>query len=117
MKDLADAAIRMVIQGAKQYLEAHKLQPVSNEALAECCKSWCKINLPEALADAKEAFACHMDRIAITTFQATMMGAGIEAAKEASVPPTPSPVCYFNEADCGGVFDGFSVSSDADPGL
>ncbi len=23
----------------------------------------------------------------------------------------------FNEADCGGVFDGFSVSSDADPGL
>lgn len=23
----------------------------------------------------------------------------------------------FNEADCGGVFDGFNVSSDADPGL
>jgi len=23
----------------------------------------------------------------------------------------------FNEADCGGVFDGFTVTSDADPGL
>lgn len=23
----------------------------------------------------------------------------------------------FNEADCGGVFDGFQVTSDADPGL
>ena len=24
---------------------------------------------------------------------------------------------HFNEGDCGGVFDGFSVTSDADPGL
>lgn len=24
---------------------------------------------------------------------------------------------YFNEADCGGVWDGFQVTSDADPGL
>jgi hypothetical protein len=24
---------------------------------------------------------------------------------------------WFDEADCGGTFDGFSVSSDADPGL
>jgi hypothetical protein len=28
-----------------------------------------------------------------------------------------SPRCDFNEADCGGVFDGFCVTSDADPGL
>jgi hypothetical protein len=27
------------------------------------------------------------------------------------------PEFDFNEADCGGVFDGFSVTSDADPGL
>ncbi len=27
------------------------------------------------------------------------------------------PPSTFNEADCGGTFDGFSVSSDADPGL
>lgn len=24
---------------------------------------------------------------------------------------------YFNEAECGGTFDGFNVTSDADPGL
>jgi hypothetical protein len=28
---------------------------------------------------------------------------------------TPAP--HFNEADCGGVFDGYQVTSDADPGL
>lgn len=28
----------------------------------------------------------------------------------------PRPV-EFNEADCGGAFDGFQVTSDADPGL
>ena len=27
------------------------------------------------------------------------------------------PRCEFNEADCGGVFDGFCVVSDADPGM
>lgn len=27
------------------------------------------------------------------------------------------PAPDFNEADCGGVFDGFRVTSDADPGL
>jgi hypothetical protein len=27
------------------------------------------------------------------------------------------PEFDFHEADCGGVFDGFSVTSDADPGL
>ncbi len=30
----------------------------------------------------------------------------------------PAPKrAHFNEADCGGVFDGFGVVSDADPGL
>lgn len=35
--------------------------------------------------------------------------------------PWPKPerprIPSFNENDCGGVFDGYSVSSDADPGL
>jgi hypothetical protein len=31
-------------------------------------------------------------------------------------PALRSPVA-FNESDCGGAFDGFTVSSDADPGL
>lgn len=32
-------------------------------------------------------------------------------------PPKPQPSYAFNEAGCGGTFDGFSVTSDADPGL
>lgn len=35
---------------------------------------------------------------------------GVVPDKRKHIPP-------FNEADCGGVFDGFTVSSDADPGL
>ena len=31
--------------------------------------------------------------------------------------PAARPSCRFNEADCGGAFDGFNVTSDADPGL
>lgn len=31
--------------------------------------------------------------------------------------PQPRPVVSFREADCGGAFDGFTVTSDADPGL
>ena len=31
-------------------------------------------------------------------------------------PCVPAP-CRFHEADCGGAFDGFHVTSDADPGL
>ena len=31
--------------------------------------------------------------------------------------PIPDPRFHFDEADCGGAFDGFTVTSDADPGL
>lgn len=30
---------------------------------------------------------------------------------------SPVPVPAFNEAECGGAFDGFNVTSDADPGM
>jgi hypothetical protein len=32
-------------------------------------------------------------------------------------PPELPESAYFDPADCGGTFDGFNVSSDADPGL
>ena len=35
----------------------------------------------------------------------------------AMAPPAVSPPSSFNESDCGGAFDGFTVTSDADPGL
>jgi len=84
MSALAQAGITFVVKGAQQYLQAHNLYPVSNDALAECCKAWAKIKLPEALNDAKEAFACNMNQVGVATFAATMMQGGIEAAKEAA---------------------------------
>ena len=43
----------------------------------------------------------------------------VGVAVVAAVANPPRRVCGpdFNEADCGGVFDGFGVTSDADPGL
>jgi len=41
---------------------------------------------------------------------------GLPLSAEVTWDQRPAPVA-FNEADCGGVFDGFSVTSDADPGL
>ncbi len=44
-----------------------------------------------------------------TTDEAAELARKRHAAEQA----TPT----FDEADCGGVFDGFTVTSDADPGL
>lgn len=79
-------AMRIAVKGATEYLEQHKLK-ANTAALAECLESWVKAKLPEALHDAKEAMSCGMDGIASMTFGASMIQAGIEAAKEASIPP------------------------------
>ena len=42
-------------------------------------------------------------------------GTGLPLTPNYPVPDRRFPA--FNEADCGGVFDGFQVTSDADPGL
>lgn len=81
---LVQAAQTYAVRGAQQYLQAHNLKAISNEALCDCIISWIKIKLPEALHDAKEAMACNMTQIAETAFAASMVQAGIEAAKEAS---------------------------------
>jgi hypothetical protein len=43
----------------------------------------------------------------------TDQAAELARKRRAAVQATPT----FDEADCGGVFDGFTVTSDADPGL
>ncbi len=42
-----------------------------------------------------------------------------QAARQAMAdePPELPEAAYFDPADCGGTFDGFNVTSDADPGL
>ena len=41
----------------------------------------------------------------------------LAAAAQARADAARQQPPLFNEADCGGVFDGFTVTSDADPGL
>ena len=81
VKFAVDAAIR----GAVEYLKAHNLA-ADPDALLSCVRSWCKIKLPEALRDAKDALDAGMSEVAEQTFAATMALAGIEAAKEAGSP-------------------------------
>lgn len=80
---LADAALGIAFVGAREYLRRHGLH-AEPDALAECVKSWARIKLPEALADAREAFAIGMVDAGVLTFKSTMIIAGIEAAKEAA---------------------------------
>lgn len=81
---LAKEALNVAMQGARRYYDTHKSAPVSEDALAECVRSWVKAKTPEAVRDAREAVECNMTHAAAWTFSATMLQAGIEAAKEAS---------------------------------
>ena len=80
---LAKAATLCTVSGAANYLRVHKLQ-ADNDLLAECLKRHLQSALPKALADAKEALECGMDAVAEETFKASMVLAGINAAKEAT---------------------------------
>lgn len=80
--NLAEIATQTAMQAAVEYLRVHNLK-ANDAALVSCLKAWCKIKLPEALRDAKEAFDCGMHQVGQATFLATMKLAGIEAAKEA----------------------------------
>lgn len=82
---LGKVAAEVAMGAAILYLKQHNLD-ADTGALAECLRTWCRIKLPEALRDAKEAIAAHMPQAAEATFRATMALAGIEAAKEAGFP-------------------------------
>jgi hypothetical protein len=81
--DLVTIACEISMRAAINYLQVHDLT-ADDKALSECLRDWCKIKLPQAMADAKEAIECGMTKAAEATFAATMRLAGIEAAKEAS---------------------------------
>lgn len=85
MKQLIDAACRIAAKGAMEYLRVNHLT-ADNDALAACLKSWVKAKWDEAMRDAKEALEANMGQVAESTFAASMLQAGIEAAKEASRP-------------------------------
>jgi hypothetical protein len=81
---LAAAAVGIAYGAAYNYLVKNTLCAQSEQALAECVKSWVKAKIGEAIEDAKEAIDSGMEHWAFASFSASMVLAGIEAAKEAS---------------------------------
>jgi len=84
--NLGTLAAETAMRAAAEYVRANGLKVLDYEAATACIRSWCKIKLPEALAAAKAALDCHMDKVAEMTFKAIMAEAGIEAAKEFAWP-------------------------------
>lgn len=82
---LGQVAMDCVTRGAIGYLEEHDLI-ADPQTLLEFCVSWCKSQMPKALKDAKDALDANMPQIAEQTFAASMVLAGVEAAKEAGFP-------------------------------
>jgi hypothetical protein len=82
---LADASVTIARKGALAYIEAKKLD-VDAKTLAEALPRHIAAKLDEALSDARAALDCGMCDVAVTTFGASMLAAGIAAAKETSAP-------------------------------
>jgi hypothetical protein len=78
---LADVAIKAATAGAIEYIKTHNLK-VDFAFLSESLRAMTKARLPEALHDAKAALDANMGQIAEQTFLASMVLAGVEAAKE-----------------------------------
>ena len=74
---VADVAIRAYVA----YLQRNGLE-VDAAAASVAVKAHVKRAFPQALADAKEALACHMEAVAEQTFLLSFTQAGIDAAKE-----------------------------------
>ena len=82
---LSEQTMHIAAQAAMRYLETHNLT-ASPDALASCLTSWVRAKLPEALRDAKEAVDAGLPEYGELTYKATIVLAGIEAAKEAGFP-------------------------------
>jgi hypothetical protein len=78
---LMDVAIKAATQGAIEHIKANSLK-VDFATLSESLRSMTKIRMPAALHDAKAALDAGMGSVAEQTFLASMVLAGIEAAKE-----------------------------------
>ena len=82
LETLGDQIAVTAHNAAQSYLERHGLT-ANPETLSACLSSNCKARMAEAFADAKAALDCGMNKVAVQTFLATFVLAGIEAAKEA----------------------------------
>jgi len=89
---IGTVGVQTAMRAGVAYLAQHGLD-ADGAALAECLRSHVQPALPAALRDAIEALDARMGgEVASLTFQASMALAGIEAAKEASLPTLPALV-------------------------
>ena len=85
MDSLVAAGARAADKAALLWLDKHGLrETVDAQALADALNDAILAALKPALADAGEALACGMIKIAEMTFTASMALAGIGAAKKAT---------------------------------
>lgn len=76
----ADTAMR----AAADYIRLHEIVVDDYEHVTQVLQSEVKYAIGPALEEVKAAFAANMGHVAVATFRASMMAAGIKAAKEFS---------------------------------
>lgn len=76
----ADAAMRAAVE----WFQTHPETIYDTEALLSCIRANCRIRMPEAFDDMRQAVEAGMYQAGLTTFCATMALAGIDGAKEAA---------------------------------
>jgi hypothetical protein len=84
LDNLANQAIEAAATGLRHYLNdrGHKVADDQWGPLTDCVKAHVKKALPEALDDAKAAFAAGMGAYAGPTFRSSLVVAGANAGKE-----------------------------------
>jgi hypothetical protein len=81
--DIVTVAANIAMQSAANYVHSKNLK-VDATVLCEKLRARMKVALFAALDDAKQALDSGMNAIAESTFKASMVLVGIEAAKEAT---------------------------------
>jgi hypothetical protein len=85
--EMGRRAMIQAVNGAQRYFAAHKLAADSS-MLAAAIEKHMRAALPEAMKDMYAALDCGMTQIAGLTFNASMVQAGIAAAKEVTTSET-----------------------------
>ena len=82
MDELVRIAADTAMRAAADYVRLNGIAVTDYEQAIQALRSEVKLAMDEALDEAKKASECGMDQIAVCTFRASMMAAGIRAAKQ-----------------------------------
>jgi hypothetical protein len=81
INQLAAIAADTAMRGAADYFRLNDITVTNFVRATDLIRAEVRSSLDEALDDAKSAFGCGMDRMATCTFRASMLAAGLRAAK------------------------------------